>query len=165
MKLLICALCGMGILAGCASSGESNADKTSTHVVEMSGRKLNAAEIRSCVKWTDSGDGAAAYALYSHYALGDYNDQLSRKYFKRALELEYPAALYMEAFMVWSRQESPDMDYVERLVRRAMELGYSDEKSVLGEVLAARESGVIPRKTKLRFFRDIPGKSETKSGS
>jgi hypothetical protein len=63
-----------------------------------------------------------------------------------------PVAIYMEAARLWSQEERPDLDYVEKLVKRAIELGYKDEKGLLAEVMAARESGILPRRSKFRLF-------------
>jgi outer membrane murein-binding lipoprotein Lpp len=90
MKLLTYAFCGSLMLAGCASSQSPNSDDTSTQVLEMHGRRLSAADVRVDIRKSDAGDGAAAFALYSHYLLGDPNTRLSQKYFERALELENP---------------------------------------------------------------------------
>ncbi|WP_342750672.1 hypothetical protein [Termitidicoccus mucosus] len=83
--------------------------------------KLRTTEVGAYDKKTKAGDANAAYRLYLNYAFADDNKRLGDSYYNRAFELEHPAALYSKALRMWSRQESPDLDSVEKLVRRAIE--------------------------------------------
>ena len=69
---------------GCASAGKKQeAKEGETYAVPMRGRIFSREEIVALVRRERDGDGEAAFALYSHYSLGDYNERLSEKYRKR----------------------------------------------------------------------------------
>lgn len=138
-------------LLGCSTTPDVPGD---TNEVEVSLKRpeLPRSEVRALKTRAEQGDANAAWELYVNYAFADYNESLSERFFNRAIELEHPSALYEKAFWIWTREEFPDIETVEALARRAIELGYNDEKGLLDEIVAARESGTIPRRSRLRLF-------------
>jgi TPR repeat protein len=115
-------------------------------------------ELRALKDRAAQGDGEASFKLWAYYSFSVESDaRLARRYYDRSIELEYPAALYDKAFWEWCREPVPHIDRVERLLRRAISLGFKDEKHLLEEVLEAKKSGVIPSRSPFRLF---PGKPE-----
>src|SRR5690606_17231566 len=99
------------------------------------------------------------------YTIGaGQNSRLGERYLDRAVELEWPVALFNKGFHIWSKEEDPDVDLALQLVRRAIELGYKyardyggktvTENDLLGEIQRAKETGVIPRRSNFRLFPD-----------
>ena len=151
-SLYLSTVCSLVFVFGCAHS-PAGRDVQSTIVKEqIASRKLSQEEVGRLVALADHGDGEAAFRLYSHFALGEYNAELSQKYLHRSVELGWPAALYLFAFQKWTNQENPDVDEVFGLVSRAVKQGYPDSKGLLQEVTKAKQDGVVPRRSKLRFF-------------
>lgn len=121
--------------------------------VSLQSPKKSREDLRALKDRAARGDGEAAFTLWGYYALSVEGDaRLAQRYFDRAVELEYPAALYNKAFSEWCRQPVPDIARVERMLRRAIALGFKDGKHLLDEVLAAKESGLIPSHSAFRLF-------------
>ena len=136
----------------CFSQSESSPEE---YIIELSFQapKKPKKELKELKRKSREGDGKAAFELYGYYALSvEGNVKKMNRYFARAVELEYPNALYNKAFDLWVREEKPDIERIGGLLRKAIGLGFVDERGLLDEVLEAKSSGIIPRKSKFRLF-------------
>ncbi len=113
-------------------------------------------EIRGLKRRAKQGDGEAAFELWGYYALSvEGNVEKMNRYFKRAVELEYPNALYNKALESWVYDEFPNIAEVEALLKKAISKGFIDERGLLDEVLLAKSTGIVPKQSKFRLFLDV----------
>ena len=117
--------------------------------------KKSRSELRELKRRAKQGDGEAAFELWGYYALSvEGNVKKMNRYFKRAVELEYPNALYNKALESWAYDEFPNIAEVEALLKRAISKGFIDERGLLDEVLLAKSTGIVPKQSKFRLFLD-----------
>jgi hypothetical protein len=120
--------------------------------VVLAHEQISRAPVRDLENKALKGDGAAAFKLFWFFAGTGHDRKLMDQYLNMALRLEDPDALYYKAFMLWSREPEPDIALVEKLLKKAFDRGCLEDRSLLVEVVAARESGHIPAESKFRNF-------------
>ena len=104
---------------------------------------IPASEIESIIDRANRGDAEANYRLYAHYSIGIGDGDKGKKYFERAVALEYPAALYAKAIHLWDSGNA-DPNEVCRLIKRAMELGEVDSAQILPAAETAQKRQAEP---------------------
>lgn len=80
------------------------------------------------------------------------NAKKAQYYYNLLLKAEYPPVLYDKALVLWTREEHPDVEEVLRYLTRALELGAEDKEGLLEEVMQAHETGIVPKRSRLRNF-------------
>lgn len=122
-----------------------------THTTIMSGPVLPSAELERLDREAKAGSGEAAWTLARYYDMTGNDVVLALRYYKRAFRLNYPLAFYRAAFREWESDPHPNLRRVASRARKAVELGVKAAQDVLDEVEVARTSGVIPKRTAIRW--------------
>jgi len=138
------------IQTGCASDYGDDKSPYGLELIPLNGSGLPQETINNLKIAAKQGDGKAAYDLYGYYSIMGDSDTLANYYLEMAVRLDCPDALYMKALLIWEFEDRPNFDKVERLVRRAIQLGRKDDKRLLDEVLEAKRTGQIPSNSQIR---------------
>lgn len=124
-------------LSGCATGKKDEMETEEVVTIPMGqGAILPDKDVKQYTEQASRGDGEAAYKLFWHYSIGLGDGINGQKYFDRAVELEYPTALYGKAIRLWE-SGTADPKLVLKCLKRALELGNPDTAKLLPEVEAA----------------------------
>lgn len=164
MHKILGAIIPFFLVCGCASSDNEkktpgthlNWDGSVTVVQSRAGVKRRS-EIGQLINSAHNGDGKAAYDLGVYYDSIEYNPTYAAHYHGLAEKLNYPHELFRIAMRDWSGNPTPDLEKIENYAKKAAQAGVNSADELLAEIVAARTTGTIPDKTKLR---SIPTKEE-----